>query len=96
MPYPNSVEYSSHGAKRRIEHGYSRSEVRSALQHGDVIETYADTGRGSSYLLLHRTETRPVHVVAADKTKSGKTIIITLYDPRSQADKWTDDYRRRK
>jgi hypothetical protein len=95
MPYPDSVEYSSHGAKRRIEYGYSRSEVRSALQHGDVIETYDDTGRGPSYLMLHWTETRPVHVVAADKTKPEKTIIITLYDPRSQADKWTDDYRQR-
>jgi len=25
-----------------------------------------------------------------------KTIIVTLYDPRANAEKWTDDYRRRR
>ena len=96
MPYPDAVEYSRHGAKRRIEYGYSHAEIRAALQDGEIIEEYENTGRGPSYLLLHWTESRPVHVVAADKAEAEKTIIITLYDPHSQADKWTDDYRRRK
>ena len=96
MPYPDAIEYSRHGAQRRIKYGYSRSDVRAALQDGDVIEEYRDTGRGSSNLLLHWIEGRPIHVVAADKVKKGKTIVVTLYDTRSRADKWTDDYRQRK
>ena len=95
MPYPESIEYSPHGAERRIEHGYSRSDVRAAPRDANVIERYAGTGRGPSYLLLHWIEGRPLHVVAADKAEQEKTIIVTLYDPRSRADKWTDDYRQR-
>lgn len=95
MPYPDAIEYSLHGAERRIEYGYTRDDVRAALHDGDVIEEYEDTGRGPSYLVLHWIEGRPLHVVAADKVKKEETIIVTLYDPRSEADKWTDDYRQR-
>jgi len=96
MPYPESIEYSRHGAQRRIEYGYTRSDVREALRTGDIIERYEDTGRGPSYLLLHWTEDRPLHVVAADKETEKKTAIVTLYDPRAKAHKWTDDYRQRR
>ena len=94
MPYPESIEYSLHGAERRVEHDYPRADVRAALRDGEIIERYEDTGRGPSYLLLHWIDHRPLHVVAADKAKEEKTV-VTLYDPQTRADKWTDDYRRR-
>ena len=95
MPYPEFIEYSLHGAERRVEHNYTRADVRAALRDGEIIEQYEDTGRGPSYLLLHWIDNRPLHVVAADKAKEEKTVVVTLYDPQTRADKWTDDYRRR-
>ena len=95
MPYPESIEYSLHGAERRVEHNYTRADVRAALRDGEVIERYEDTGRGPSYLLLYWIDNHPLHVVAADKAKEEKTVVVTLYDPQTRADKWTDDYRRR-
>lgn len=95
MPYPESIEYSLHGAERRVEHDYTRADVRAALRDGEIIERYEDTGRGPSYLLLHWIDHRPLHVVAADEAKEEKTVVVTLYDPQTRADKWTDDYRRR-
>ena len=95
MPYPESIEYSLHGAERRVEHDYTHAHVRAALRDGEIIEQYEDTGRGPSYLLLHWIDNRPLHVVAADKAKEEKTVVVTLYDPQTRADKWTDDYRRR-
>jgi hypothetical protein len=74
---------------------YTRADVRAALRDGEIIERYEDTGRGPSYLLLHWIDNRPLHVVAADKAKEEKTVVVTLYDPQTRADKWTDDYRRR-
>ena len=95
MPYPESIEYSLHGAERRVGHDYTRADVRAALRDGEIIERYEDTGRGPSYLLLHWIDNRPLHVVTVDKAKEEKAVVVTLYDPQTRADKWTDDYRRR-
>ena len=90
MPYPESIEYSLHGAERRVEQDYTRADVRAALRDGEVIERYEDTGRGPSYLLLHWIDNRPLHVVAADKAKEEKTVVArALYDPQTRAE-WMD------
>jgi hypothetical protein len=93
MPYPENVFHTDHGESRRQELGLRESQVQEALREGDVIETYPDTGRGPSYLLLHWIGEAPVHVVAADK--DGFTLIVTVYDPRTEPDEWTDDYSQR-
>lgn len=94
MPYPDNIFYSDHGEKRRQRLGVRTSHVRDALQDGTTIETYPDTGRGPSYLLLHWIGDAPIHVVAADK--DGFTIIVTVYDPRTEPDTWTDNYSQRR
>ncbi len=94
MPHPENIFYSKHGERRRQSLGLRYAAVREALREGDVIETYPDTGRGSSYLLLHWIGSAPLHVVAADKEDF--TVIITVYDPRTEPDEWTDHYRRRR
>lgn len=98
MPFPDAIEYSTHGAQKRLYHRYSREDVRQALRHGTVIEQYPDTGRGESYLLLHWIDERPIHVVAADKEDGAgfRTIIITVYDPRTEPQEWSDDFRERR
>lgn len=72
---------------------YDEDDVEAALRGGNVIETYPDTGRGTSYLVAHWIEDRPIHVVAADKGE--ETIVITVYDPRSEPGEWTDHYMKR-
>jgi hypothetical protein len=59
VPFPGSIKYSSHGRKRCLEGGYSHEAVRTALRDGETIEAYPDTGRGTSYLLLHWIEAAP-------------------------------------
>ncbi len=93
MPYPNNVFYSEHGERRRQNLGVREPQIQEALREGDTIETYPDTGRGPSYLLLHWIGDAPIHVVAADK--DGFTVIVTVYDPRTEPDEWTDDYSQR-
>lgn len=94
MPYPEHIFYSHHGERRRQELGLRYAAVEEALRNGEVIETYPDTGRGPSYLLLYWIDGTPLHVVAADKEEF--TIIITVYDPRTEPDEWTDHYSRRR
>jgi hypothetical protein len=93
MPHPENVFFSEHGERRRQQLGVRGSHIEEALRKREIIETYPDTGRGSSYLLLHWIGEAPIHVVAADK--EGFTLIITVYDPRSEPDEWTDDYSQR-
>jgi hypothetical protein len=38
MPHPDTIEYARHGAQRRIEYGYTRSDVREGLRTGEIIE----------------------------------------------------------
>lgn len=94
MPYPQNFFFSNHGERRRQQLSLRRAAVREALREGNVIETYPDTGRGSSYLLLHWIEGAPVHVVAADK--EGFTAVVTVYDPRTEPEEWTDDFSQRR
>lgn len=96
--YPENIRYSKHGRKRLLEGGYSIEEVRLALSEGEIIEEYPDTGRGRSHLVLDWIDDRPIHVVAANKTPAQEqpyTLIVTVYDPRTEADEWTDNFSQR-
>lgn len=94
MPYPENIFYSDHGERRRQSLGVRHAAIQNALREGEVIETYPDTGRGPSYLLLQWIGNTPLHVVAADK--GGFTIIITVYDPRTEPNEWTGNYSQRR
>lgn len=95
MPHPDAIIYSDHGDDEREQAGFTQAEVREALSEGTVIERYADTGRGSSYLMLHWTAgnlPRPIHVVVTDKEPDAGSlfsIIVTVYDPSTEPEEWT-------
>lgn len=95
MPY-SAIEYSTHARQRMFERGLDVEDVEQALHAGEVIEEYPDTGRGASYLILGWSRERPLHVVASDKPARQVTIVVTLYDPRTDPDEWTSDYRNRR
>ena len=61
---------------------------------GEVIQSYPGDVPYPSRLILWFEGKRPIHIVAADVSDAGKTVIITVYEPDSQ--KWSEDYRKRR
>jgi hypothetical protein len=67
-------------------------EIRSVVEHGEVIEDYPEDVRGHSCLMLGRgTGGRPVHVVCSPK--EDYLAIMTAYVPDPA--KWGPAFRRR-
>lgn len=100
VPYLDNIAYTAHAVQRLDERGISQSIVEEALEHGEIIERY-DTAEEARYLLHYRFEGRnenlpPMiyHIVAADQAH-GRTLVVTAYDPRTQSDRWSDDYKTR-
>jgi len=83
-----------HAIQRMFERRISRSQVRRALEEGQVIEDYQDDMPYPSRLVLYWNESVPLHVVAARNQEEGETIVITVYEPDPQ--KWDSDFRRRR
>jgi len=70
----------------------STSDVRKAIETGEILEYYPEDVRGSSCLILGRAEKeRPIHVVCAPK--DDYLAVITAYIPNEAL--WTDEYRTR-
>ncbi|MGQ0571311.1 MAG: DUF4258 domain-containing protein [Armatimonadota bacterium] len=68
-------------------------EVRSVIEHGELVEDYPDDPRGHSCLMLGFGEDgRAVHVVCAPKEEY--LAIITAYLPDSQ--EWAEGFRQRR
>ena len=70
------------------------AEIEDALLNGDILEQYADTGRGESCLIVGIAEDKPIHVVCGWRGES--IAIITVYVPRPPkfSDPWTRLHRR--
>ena len=71
----------------------STAEIRSVIEHGEVIENYMEDTRGKSCLILGYGESkRPLHVVCAPK--EDYLAIITAYLPEEA--EWSNAFRVRK
>ena len=62
----------------------------------DIIENYPDDPRGGSCLVLGFCGSKPIHAVCTIKTEPEELLLITVYDPSKRADKWNDNYRKRR
>ncbi len=82
------LEFTQHAFTRMTERRIRPSEVRSVLEASEMIEDYP------SALYLGIVEGRPIHVVASKDPASGKTIVITLYEPAPA--RWDATFRKRK
>jgi len=72
--------YSAHADKERLADNLTLIEVEEAIQHGIILEQYADTGRGVCCLVAGFTsEGKPIHIVIGRKAE--QVIIITVYIP---------------
>lgn len=83
-----------HAIKRMFERHIDESDVRHALETGEVIEKYDDDTPYPSALVLGWRNGRPLHVVVADNPEDREIIVITVYEPGP--DQWSKDFKRRK
>ena len=77
----------------RPERMIGTKEIRSVIEHGEIVEDYPEDVRGHSCLMFGRGEAdRPIHVVCA--CKEDYLAIITAYIPGEN--EWADDFKTRR
>lgn len=82
--------YSSHADEERQNENLTVAQVAEALRSGDIIEQYANSGRGESCLVVGFAEDgTPIHIVCGWRGED--LAIITVYIPKPPAfvDPWT-------
>lgn len=82
-----------HAIQRMFQRHINEDDVRYVVEHGETIEAYPKDTPYPSRLVLGWRGSRPIHVVVADNTENGETIIITVYEP--DRGEWEGDFRRR-
>jgi len=92
MPYKKLV-FRVHAVQRMFQRQISVDDVRVVLSSGLVIESYPEDTPFSSYLVLGWSDSRPIHIVAADNKSSEETIVITVYEP--DLINWASGFERR-
>ncbi len=80
---------SAHAEQEAADENIDIAEIRDALLCGEILEQYADTGRGPSCLILGFVNDRPIHVVCG--WHHGSVLVITVYIPKPPwfEDPWT-------
>ena len=77
----NEFFLSAHADTERDNDNLEVAQIRESILNGQVLEHYADTGRGESCLIVGFAGEQAIHAVcgwAADD----RLIIITVYIPR--------------
>jgi len=85
----NQYVYTQHAELERKADGLTFVQIEEALLDGEILEQYANTGRGESCLIVGLTRDVPVHVVCG--WRGAKVALITVYIPRPPkfVDPWT-------
>lgn len=83
-----------HAVERMFQQQISGEDVRRVLEDGEVINSYPDDTPYPSRLVLGRSGSRPIHVVAADDLEGKVTFVVTAYEP--DPDLWDPDFRRKR
>ena len=84
--------FSRHADHERCADHLTVAQVKTAILQGQLLETYPDTGRGESCLILGFAEGTPIHVVCGES--GDKVVVITVYIPAPP--KFIDPWTRRK
>jgi len=83
--------FTRHGDQERKNDNLSIIEIEEAIQIGQTLEQYPNTGRGVSCLVVGFTsQGKPVHIVCGEMDK--ELVIITVYIPTPP--KFTNPYER--
>ena len=80
---------STHADQEAADESIDIAAIRDAILNDEILEQYADTGRGPSCLLLGFVAGRPIHVVCG--WRGDAILIITVYIPKLPKfeDPWT-------
>jgi hypothetical protein len=80
---------SSHADQEAADENIDIAEIRDAILAGEILEQYANAGRGPSCLLLGFVQGRSIHVVCGWRGEA--VVIITVYIPKPPkfSDPWT-------
>lgn len=71
---------SAHADQEAADENITIAEICAAILNDEILEQYADTGRGESCLILGFVNGKPVHVVCGWYGNS--IVIITVYIPK--------------
>ncbi len=81
--------YSLHADIERKADNLTLMQVEEALLNGEILETYLNTGRGESCLIVGFSADLPIHVVCG--WRGEKIVLVTVYVPQPPkfVDPWT-------
>ncbi len=85
------VVFSRHAVQRMFDRSVSEPDVTDTLKDGETIEEYPGDTPYPSCLLLGRSGSRPLHVVATRDPESGLCVVVTVYIPDTT--QWSGDFR---
>ncbi|MBK7894195.1 MAG: DUF4258 domain-containing protein [Anaerolineaceae bacterium] len=81
--------YSLHADIERKADNLTLMQIEEALLNGEILETYPNTGRGESCLIVGFSADLPIHVVCG--WRGEKIVLVTVYIPQPPkfVDPWT-------
>ncbi|PQP34771.1 hypothetical protein C6A37_06030 [Desulfobacteraceae bacterium SEEP-SAG9] len=89
----DSYRFTIHAIERCVERIIAPREIEQAILTGEIIENYPEDKYGATCLIFGTTARgRILHVQASIEP----VWIITAYDPAVEADKWENDFKRRR
>jgi hypothetical protein len=85
----NDYLYSLHADIERKADNLTLMQVEEALLNGQILESYPNTGRGKSCLIVGFAGDLPIHVVCG--WRGQKVVLVTVYIPQPPKfiDPWT-------
>ncbi|MAU00230.1 MAG: hypothetical protein CL608_24080 [Anaerolineaceae bacterium] len=85
----NDYLYSLHADIERKADNLTLMQVEEALLNGEILESYPNTGRGESCLIVGFSGDLPIHVVCGWRRE--KIVLVTVYIPQPPkfVDPWT-------
>jgi hypothetical protein len=81
--------FSQHADQERQADNLTIAQVEAALLSGVILESYPDTGRGESAIVVGFGDGQPIHVVCG--WRGTRLVIVTVYVPKPPkfVDPWT-------
>lgn len=90
-----------HKNKRSFERAVSKVDMMTVISEGDIIETSKINETTYDVLIMSYIKSkstimyRPLHVSAVFHADKDTIVIKTVYDPRSKAEQWTNNFTER-